>query len=56
MLQDLVENQDLQANEEELKKIKDFKASNGWLQRFFNRNDLVRRRITGTGRTLPKDC
>ena len=53
MLQDLMENQDLLANEEELKKIKDFKASAGWLQRFMNRNDLVRRRIT---KTLPKDC
>jgi len=56
MIQDLMENQGLLANEEELKKIKDFKASAGWLQRFMNRNDLVRRRITGTGRTLPKDC
>ena len=45
MLQDLMENQDLLANEEELKKIKDFKASAGWLQRFMNRNDLVRRKF-----------
>jgi hypothetical protein len=56
MLKDLQENQNPQADKEELKKIEDFKASPGWLQRFMNRYDLVQRRITGTGRTLPKDC
>ena len=41
---------------EKLEEIQKFKASYGWLKRFMDRFDLVQRRITGTGRTLPKDC
>jgi hypothetical protein len=33
-----------------------FQASSGWLCRFLGRFKLVTRRISGSGRELPKDC
>ena len=56
MKADLLNHMNPEANNEEKETIKNFKASYGWLKRFMNRFDLVQRRITGTGRTLPKDC
>ena len=35
---------------------KEFKASSGWLYNFCNRQDFSYRRITTTGRDLPKDA
>ena len=32
-----------------------FTASNGWLEKFLARNNLVRRRVTTTGRELPQN-
>lgn len=34
----------------------DFRASDGWLRRFLQRNRLTRRRITTSGRDLPRDA
>jgi hypothetical protein len=34
--------------------LKTFKASYGWMRRFLNRYDLVKRKITSTGRGDPK--
>ncbi len=33
-----------------------FQASGGWFTRFIKRHNLVVRRISGSGRELPKDC
>jgi hypothetical protein len=33
-----------------------FQASNGWLLRFLKRFNLVIRRVSNSGRKLPKDC
>jgi hypothetical protein len=33
-----------------------FKCSRGWVQNFMRRYDLVFRRITTSGRELPKNC
>ena len=38
-----------------LKKIDDFKASRGWLVKWMARHNLCYRRITSSGRNLPKD-
>jgi hypothetical protein len=34
--------------------LKSFKASHGWMRRFLSRCDLVKRKITSTGRGDPK--
>ena len=34
----------------------DFKASYGWFVNFMRRFNLVHRRISNSGRNLPKDC
>jgi len=34
----------------------EFRASNGWLQNFLKRKHLVRRRITTSGRDLPRNA
>ncbi len=36
--------------------VKQFQASNGWLLRFLKRFNLVVRRISSSGRELPKNC
>ena len=36
-------------------KTNSFQASRGWMRRFLDRFDLVRRRITSSGRGCPKD-
>lgn len=36
--------------------LEHFRASKGWLVRFLNRNNLVLRRITSKGRSLPSNC